>query len=99
MLLVTQLNFQSAHTCILEFDNNTSLFGVYDGHGSHGTAEQLPKFLKTVESYKHDDLAKALEEALSKFDQTVTESNFGKIHHPIVIAGQLKLLTSSSSIY
>ena len=73
------LNFQDAHNCILEFDEDTSLFAVYDGHGGHEVAaycaDHLPQFLKTVESYKQGDLNKALEEAYLEFDQLLTKDN------------------------
>ena len=77
--------FQDAHNCILEFDEDTSLFAVYDGHGGHEVAaycaDHLPQFLKTVESYKQGDLNKALEEAYQEFDQLLTKDNVVKVLH------------------
>lgn len=77
--------FQDAHNCILEFDEDTSLFAVYDGHGGHEVAaycaDHLPQFLKTVESYKQGDLIKALEEAYLEFDHLLTKENVVKVLH------------------
>lgn len=68
--------FQDAHNCILNFDENTSLFAVYDGHGGHEVAQyaaqELPDFIKNLETYKSGDIEKALVEAFLGFDATIT---------------------------
>ncbi|KAF9421833.1 hypothetical protein HW555_002273 [Spodoptera exigua] len=64
-----------AHNTILEYDSNTSLFAVYDGHGGAEVAtycsQNLPNFIKNTEAYKNGDLIKALEDAFLGFDATI----------------------------
>ncbi|XP_044733042.1 probable protein phosphatase 2C 58 [Chrysoperla carnea] len=66
---------EDAHNCIIDFDENTSLFAVYDGHGGHEVAlycsQKFPEFLKTVESYKKKDYKQALIDAFLQFDGTL----------------------------
>ncbi|RWS03138.1 putative protein phosphatase-like protein [Dinothrombium tinctorium] len=66
-----------AHTCILNYDENTSLFGVFDGHGGAEVAQysaiNLPKLLKTIPAYEEGNMSTALEEAFLKFDSTLVE--------------------------
>ncbi|VDK50763.1 unnamed protein product [Anisakis simplex] len=67
-----RVNQEDAHNCILEFDENCSLFAVYDGHGgsevARYTALHLPDFLKAKDSWKSGDYQKALDEAFLEFD-------------------------------
>lgn len=81
---------QDAHNCILNFDTDTALFAVYDGHGGHEVAaycaEHLPEFLKTLETYKHGDIEKALEDAYLDFDHHLTKEEVVKTLH--FIAGK-----------
>lgn len=67
---------QDAHNCILDFDEETALFGVYDGHGGAEvaiyTSEKLPGFIKDNEEYKGGDCEKALISAFLAFDDTLT---------------------------
>ena len=97
-LAFKHLTMQDAHNCILNFDTDTSLFAVYDGHGGHEVAaycaEHLPEFLKNLNSYKAGDIAKALEEAYLEFDHHLTKEEVVKTLH--CIAGMIK--SSSSSI-
>lgn len=66
---------QDAHNCILEFDENTSLFAVYDGHGGHEVAQycsqNLPQYIKDTDAYKSGDMEKALIDAFLGFDATI----------------------------
>lgn len=67
--------FQDAHNCLLDFDVNTSLFAVYDGHGGHEVAvycsQKLPQYIKDTEAYKNKDFEKALIDAFLGFDSTI----------------------------
>jgi protein phosphatase 1G len=71
-----RMSQEDAHCCLLDFDTNTSLFAVYDGHGGSEvakyTAAHFPEFLKTVPSYQQGQLATALEDAFLGFDSTLT---------------------------
>ncbi len=92
-----RLTIQDAHNCIINYDTDTSLFAVYDGHGGHEVAaycaENLPEFLKKLESYKSGDIAKALEEAYLEFDHQLTKEDVIKTLH--CIAGNIDFLKSS----
>lgn len=81
---------KDAHNSILDFDTDTSLFAVYDGHGGHEVAaycaEHLPEFLKKLQSYSNGDISKALEEAYLEFDHRLTKESVVKTLH--VIAGK-----------
>lgn len=73
------LPFQDAHNCIIEYDNDTSFFSVYDGHGGHEVATycalHLPDFLKSSEAYKKGDIAQALEDAYLDFDERLASED------------------------
>ncbi|KHN79397.1 putative protein phosphatase 2C F42G9.1 [Toxocara canis] len=68
-----RVNQEDAHNCILDFDENCSLFAVYDGHGgsevARYTALHLPDFLKKNASWKAGNYQKALDEAFLEFDE------------------------------
>uniref|UniRef100_A0A2A4JWY8 protein-serine/threonine phosphatase n=1 Tax=Heliothis virescens TaxID=7102 RepID=A0A2A4JWY8_HELVI len=70
-----RVNQEDAHNTILEYDSNTSLFAVYDGHGGAEVAtycsQNLPNFIKNTEAYKSGELTKALEDAFLGFDATI----------------------------
>lgn len=61
----------------MNFDDGTSLFAVYDGHGGHEVAaycaEKFPNFLKEVEQYKNGEFLEALKQAFLGFDNTLTK--------------------------
>lgn len=68
---------EDAHNAILNFDNITSFFAVYDGHGgaevAQYCADKLPEFLKSLETYKNGKLEQALKDAFLGFDKTLLE--------------------------
>lgn len=70
------MHFQDAHNSLLNFDEETSLFAVYDGHGGHEVAQycsmKLPQFIKDSEAYKKGDLKSALIDSFLGFDATIT---------------------------
>jgi hypothetical protein len=61
------------HTAILDVDKDTSIFGVYDGHGgkvvSKFCAKYLHKEVLKSEAYQSGDLGKALEYAFLRMDE------------------------------
>lgn len=67
--------FQDAHNCIAKFDENSSLFAVYDGHGGAEVAiylsRHLPDMLKACVAYKNGEFIKALEECYLKIDASI----------------------------
>lgn len=67
--------FQDAYNCILDFDEEVSLFGVYDGHGGSEvaiyTSEKLPDFIKNAEEYKSGNFKEALISAFLTFDDSL----------------------------
>lgn len=69
------LFFQDAHNCVLNFDKETSLFAVYDGHGGADVAIysslHLPDAIKQTESYAKGDYSQALKDAFLEFDATL----------------------------
>lgn len=72
-----RISQEDAHNCILNFDEKTSFFAVYDGHGGAEVAQycslHLPTFLKTLESYKSKDFEQALKDAFIGFDATLLD--------------------------
>lgn len=67
----------------MNFDDNTSLFAVYDGHGGAEIAvycsKYLPEFLKKLESYQDGRLKDALIEGFLKFDSVLLDPEVKKI--------------------
>lgn len=72
-----RISQEDAHNCILSFDDKTSFFAVYDGHGGAEVAQycslNLPNFLKKLQSYKNKDFEQALKDAFLGFDATLLE--------------------------
>lgn len=69
---------EDAHNCIPDFDANTSLFAVYDGHGGAEVAQycaiHLPGYIKSIPAFKSGNMAQALEDAFLGFDATLIRS-------------------------
>lgn len=61
----------------MDFDEASSLFAVFDGHGGSEVAlycsQKLPDFIKSTEAYKLKDFNKALKDAFIGFDATLVE--------------------------
>ncbi|XP_015607488.1 probable protein phosphatase CG10417 [Cephus cinctus] len=72
-----RVNQEDAHNCCIEFDENVSLFAVYDGHGGHEVAtycaRNLPDFIKKTDAYKKGDIRQALIDAFLGFDATLAK--------------------------
>lgn len=70
---------EDAHNCIPNYDENTSLFAVYDGHGGAEVAEycsmHLPNFIKSSNMYKAGNIAQALEDAFLDFDVNLVKED------------------------
>ncbi|KAK0180948.1 hypothetical protein PV327_003276 [Microctonus hyperodae] len=68
---------EDAHCTRVDYDDNTSFFAVFDGHGGHEVAtyaaEQLPNFIKQTDAYKRGDIKQALIDGYLKFDAHLTE--------------------------
>ncbi|XP_016962343.1 probable protein phosphatase CG10417 [Drosophila biarmipes] len=84
---------EDAHNSILNFDKNTSLFAVYDGHGgaevAQYCADKFPEFLKNLESYKNGQFEVALKDAFLGFDKTLLDSS---------VVGILKVLAGEHNL-
>merc|ERR1719312_341672 len=69
---------EDAHNAILDFDTNSSLFAVYDGHGGHEvavyTAKHLPNFIKKNSLYLKGQIDEAMVESFVEFDRTITSA-------------------------
>ncbi|CAF1556010.1 unnamed protein product, partial [Adineta steineri] len=78
-----RMSQEDAHNAILNFDDNTSLFAVYDGHGGAEIAvycsRYLPEFLKKLSSYQDGRLTEALIEGFLKFDSVLLDPNVKKM--------------------
>uniref|UniRef100_A0A182NK15 protein-serine/threonine phosphatase n=1 Tax=Anopheles dirus TaxID=7168 RepID=A0A182NK15_9DIPT len=87
-----RISQEDAHNCILNFDDNSSFFAVYDGHGGAEVAQycsvHLPTFLKTVEAYGRKEFEKALKEAFLGFDATLLQEK---------VIEELKLLSDKTN--
>lgn len=83
MFFFSFLFFQDAHNAILNFDEKTSFFAVYDGHGGAEIAlycsRHLPDFLKQLDSYRQGRLSDALTEGFIQFDALLLEPNVKEI--------------------
>ncbi|XP_002737792.1 protein phosphatase 1G-like [Saccoglossus kowalevskii] len=72
-----RMSMEDAHNAILELDEETAMFGVYDGHGGSEVAiycaQHLPEIIQNSKAYKDGDLHKALEDAFMEFDAVLTK--------------------------
>ncbi|CAH0720963.1 unnamed protein product, partial [Brenthis ino] len=70
-----RVNQEDAHNTILDFDENTAFFAVYDGHGGAEVAtycsQNLPNYIKNTDAYKSGDMVKALTDAFLGFDASI----------------------------
>lgn len=69
---------EDAHNSILEFDGDTHLFAVYDGHGGHEvaayTALKLPEFIKQfISKQDNKNVPDCLKKAFLAFDSTLVK--------------------------
>lgn len=66
---------EDAHNVIIDFDENKSLFAVYDGHGGSEvavyTSQHLPEFIKNTEEFKKGNYKQALIDAFMEFDESL----------------------------
>ncbi|KAG7482293.1 hypothetical protein JOB18_018207 [Solea senegalensis] len=73
-----RVSMEDAHNCIPDFDEDTAMFAVYDGHGGEEVAlycsKYLPDIIKEQRTYKDGKLQKALEDAFLAIDgKIITE--------------------------
>ncbi|EDO31490.1 predicted protein, partial [Nematostella vectensis] len=70
-----RVSMEDAHTCLLDFDEDTSLFAVYDGHGGQEVAEyvskHLPDVLRGDIGYKEGNTKQALIDTFLKVDESI----------------------------
>uniref|UniRef100_A0A671YL50 Protein phosphatase 1G n=1 Tax=Sparus aurata TaxID=8175 RepID=A0A671YL50_SPAAU len=85
-----RVSMEDAHNCILEFDEETAMFAVYDGHGGEEVAlycsKYLPDIIKEQKTYKDGKLQKALEDAFLAIDSRMTTEDV--IKELVQIAGR-----------
>ncbi|CAJ1048881.1 protein phosphatase 1G [Xyrichtys novacula] len=85
-----RVSMEDAHNCIPEFDEETAMFSVYDGHGGEEVAlycsKYLPDIIKEQKTYKDGKLQKALEDAFLAIDKRITTEDV--IKELVQIAGR-----------
>ncbi|XP_076011762.1 protein phosphatase 1G isoform X2 [Genypterus blacodes] len=85
-----RVSMEDAHNCIPEFDDETAMFAVYDGHGGEEVAlycsKYLPDTIKEQKTYKDGKLQKALEDAFLAIDSRMTTEEV--IKELVQIAGR-----------
>ncbi|XP_061522612.1 protein phosphatase 1G isoform X1 [Phycodurus eques] len=85
-----RVSMEDAHNCIPEFDEDTAMFSVYDGHGGEEVAlycsKYLPDIIKEQKNYKDGKLQKALEDAFLAIDCRITTEDV--IKELVQIAGR-----------
>ncbi|MED6289239.1 Protein phosphatase 1G [Characodon lateralis] len=71
-----RVSMEDAHNCNPDFDEETAMFAVYDGHGGEEVAlycsKYLPDIIKEQRTYKDGKLQKALEDAFLAIDGRIT---------------------------
>ncbi|XP_043253841.1 probable protein phosphatase CG10417 [Colletes gigas] len=91
---------EDAHNCCIDFDENVSLFAVYDGHGGHEVAtycaRKLPDFIKQTDAYKRGDIRQALIDAFLGFDATLVKIQVLYILRKLAENDQHELISESS---
>ncbi|CAG5854281.1 unnamed protein product [Menidia menidia] len=85
-----RVSMEDAHNCIPDFDVETAMFSVYDGHGGEEVAlycsKYLPDIIKEQKAYKDGKLQKALEDAFLAIDSRMTTEEV--IKELVQIAGR-----------
>ncbi|XP_029000616.1 protein phosphatase 1G isoform X2 [Betta splendens] len=85
-----RVSMEDAHNCVPEFDEETAMFAVYDGHGGEEVAlycsKYLPEIIKEQKTYKDGKLQKALEDAFLAIDGRITTEEV--IKELVQIAGR-----------
>uniref|UniRef100_A0A3Q3LQG9 protein-serine/threonine phosphatase n=1 Tax=Labrus bergylta TaxID=56723 RepID=A0A3Q3LQG9_9LABR len=85
-----RVSMEDAHNCIPDFDEDTAMFAVYDGHGGEEVAlycsKYLPIIIKEQKTYKDGKLQKALEDAFLAIDSRMTTEDV--IKELVQIAGR-----------
>lgn len=85
-----RVSMEDAHNCIPDFDVDTAMFSVYDGHGGEEVAlycsKYLPDIIKEQKAYKDGKLQKALEDAFLAVDTRMTTEEV--IKELVQIAGR-----------
>ncbi|XP_072320986.1 protein phosphatase 1G isoform X2 [Eucyclogobius newberryi] len=85
-----RVSMEDAHNCIPDFDEDTAMFSVYDGHGGEEVAlycsKYLPDIIKEQKTYKDGKLQKALEDAFLAVDCRMTTEEV--IKELVQIAGR-----------
>ncbi|KAM7423922.1 hypothetical protein PAMA_000332 [Pampus argenteus] len=85
-----RVSMEDAHNCIPDFDEETAMFSVYDGHGGEEVAlycsKYLPDTIKEQKTYKDGKLQKALEDAFLAIDSRMTTEEV--IKELVQIAGR-----------
>ncbi|XP_063738034.1 protein phosphatase 1G isoform X2 [Eleginops maclovinus] len=85
-----RVSMEDSHNCIPEFDEDTAMFSVYDGHGGEEVAlycsKYLPDIIKEQKAYKDGKLQKALEDAFLAIDGKITTEEV--IKELVQIAGR-----------
>ncbi|XP_039270677.2 protein phosphatase 1G-like [Styela clava] len=73
-----RISMEDAHNCVPSFENNSSLFGVYDGHGGSEVAMycalHFSDVLKDLHAYKEGRYEDALKETFMSLDKILLES-------------------------
>ncbi|CAH3173251.1 unnamed protein product [Porites lobata] len=70
-----RVTMEDAHTCELDFDDSSTLFAVYDGHGGSEVAQyvakKLPEVLKNTENYQKGDIKQSMVDCFLEIDQLI----------------------------
>ncbi|XP_024151742.1 protein phosphatase 1G isoform X2 [Oryzias melastigma] len=86
-----RVSMEDSHNCIPDFDEDTAMFSVYDGHGGEEVAlycsKYLPDIIKEQKTYKDGKLQKALEDAFLAIDGRITTAEV--IKELVQISGRL----------